>query len=165
MSQRRRLATTVAVAALVIGGCSNSTGAPSAAGAGAAGPSHDPAEVSTAVAGFVDAMQAGDGEAACAYLHDDEKALFVSNAAGIPDFAATASTCEDIVAAFPTVAGGRAADLDGSLQSLSVVDDVASGSWVYRTGDQRVLLMYGAPGWQFSYDGNDFPSALLHINE
>jgi len=164
MSQRRRLATTIAVAAVVIGGCTTGSGGSTAPSAAAAA-SHEPAEVSTAVAGFVNAMQAGDGGSACGYLRDDEKALFVSNAATVPDFADVSASCEDIVAAFPTVAGARANDLDGSLQDLSVAGDVASGSWVYRTGDQDVLLMHGPGGWQFTYHSNDFPSALLHINE
>ena len=166
MSSRRRLAsiTSIVVFAAAASACApGSSGSSGAADQPAA--SHDPAEVSAAVAGFVDAMQAGDGGAACAYLMADEKELFVSNAATVPDFADAATSCEDIVAAFPTVAGGRAEDLDGSLQGIGLAGDIASGSWVYRTGDQRVLLMHGAGGWQFSYHANDFPSALLHINE
>jgi hypothetical protein len=168
MPHRRRLPGLGAAAAFTVVAVAAAACAP---GSGAVAPSqqpaasHDPSEVTTTIAGFVDAMQAGDGRAACAYLRDDEKQLFVSNAADVPDFADASASCEDVVAAFPTVAGARADDLDGSLQDISLAGDIATGSWVYRTGDQDVMLMHGAGGWQFAYHANDFPSALLHINE
>ena len=164
MSNRHRLAATIAVAAFALAGCATGTGGSTAPSAVAAA-SHDPADVSSAVASFVGAMQAGDGGTACGYLDAEETKLFVDNAATVPDFAAAATDCEAVVAAFPTVAGALADDLDGTLQDISMAGDIAFGSWTYRTGDQDVMLQYGADGWQFGYHSNDFPSALLHINE
>ena len=157
MSQRGRFAALVG-AVLIVSACAGSPGSSTTA-------SHDPAEVSATVARFVSALQQGDGVTACATLRDDEKQLFVSNASTIPGFAAAATSCEDVVAAFPAVAGARAKELDGRFAGVSVADDIASGSWVWATGDQRALLMHGDAGWQFMYNANDFPSALLHIGD
>ena len=156
---------THASVAILTGAVVASASAPGSSGQTTTGASQDPGEVGSAVAAIVAAKQTGDGTTACGYLQDDEKQLFVDNATTIAGFSAAATSCEAVVAAFPAVAGARADDLDGSLQDLSLVDDIAAGSWVYQTGDQHVLLMHGPAGWQFSYHANDFPSALLHIDE
>ena len=142
MSLRHTLAGVAILAvAIVASACSpGSTGQTTSGGA-----SHDPGEVASAVSAFVAAMQSGDGGTACGYLQDDEKQLFVDNATTIAAFSAAATSCEAVVAAFPAVAGARADDLDGSLQDLSLVEDVAAGSWVYRTGD-RARPAHAWPG-------------------
>ncbi|MEO6208224.1 MAG: hypothetical protein ABIP77_09760 [Candidatus Limnocylindrales bacterium] len=126
---------------------------------------YDPAEVSTAVAAFVSALQDGDGAIACPYLRDDEQQLFLTNAKAIARFREAATSCQDLVAAFPAIVGSRVSDLDGKFAQVTVLETIATGSWVFGSGEQHAILRRGDDGWQFIYDSNDFPSALLHFDE
>ena len=160
----RTLAGVTLVAAIAVA-CSGAQGAASSTPVATAIVVFDPAEVSTAVAAFVSALQEGDGAIACPYLRDDEQQLFLANAKAIARFRDAATSCKDLVAAFPSIIGSRVSELDGSFSQVTVVDNIATGSWGFDVGEQRAILMHGDAGWQFIYDSNDFPSALLHFDE
>lgn len=161
----RTLAGVILVAAIAAAACSGAQGAASSTPGATAIVVFDPAEVSTAVAAFVSALQEGDGAIACPYLRDDEQQLFLTNAKAIARFRDAATSCQELVAAFPSIVGSRVSELDGSFSQVTVVDNIATGLWGFGAGEQRAILMHGDAGWQFIYDSNDFPSALLHFDE
>jgi hypothetical protein len=159
----------VLVAALVAacGGSVAGSAAPAPAASAAADPAAAKVAAGAAVSAFVGAMQAGDGTTACGLLADAEREQFVANAADLAAFASAATTCESLVAAYPTVIGDTVDGLTGRFEPHTLAGDIASGDWVYTVagGSQRVLLQLGPSGWQLYPDANDFPSALLHWNE
>jgi hypothetical protein len=118
----------------------------------------------TAVSDFVSGVRTGDGTAACASLTEVEQGIFVANAAEITPKLDTAS-CQSVVESFNEVSGSKVHLLDGSLGSVLVTGDFATGMWQWggQNGDQAVILERTDKGWMMGRDANDFPTALLHF--